>query len=571
MSTDSSGTHGSGAATGVPSYPQEQMWLTDQLLGSAAVSAPTMCVRVRGPFDARAARRAVEAVVERHRVLRSTFAMGEDGLTQRVASGAALDHAVEDLAGGPPSRWRDACVREVRRGFDLRVDFPLRLRIYRLAEDDHVVLAVRHHIVGDGRSDEIFAEEFAANYRAFAEGRVPEPPPLRADYLDYARRSRERLTGDRLAGLVDGAVDALSGAARTIALPLDRPRPKRRTGPGDSFTLSLAPRVAEGVRDLAGRAGTSPYMVLLALFRVLLWRRTGQANVAVAAPVESRTRAEWSGVIGCFLNTLLLPGEVSGEDSAAELARREKFTLAEAFARQELPYALLARRAPESVPRPEVMLTYQVDDQPTPALPGLEVEPIDLPGVGSQFDLMVKVIRDDPGLRVQCAYDDEIFDRGTVRSLMDRYAALLEEAGSAPDVPVGRLAATAAIGSARPAPPDPFGAEPIRVLAWSGDDAAEGGPENPMQRMIAEAWTDLRLDAADVHRSLLESGGHSLTVARLATALSEATGLEVGVADLFGHQTIAEQAVFLERLLGERFAALDPEATASVLTEIESK
>jgi aryl carrier-like protein len=559
-----------GSARSVPlSYWQEQMWLTDQLGDGAALSAPLMCARVTGPLDAAALRQALAAIQARHEVLRCTFDMADGEPVQTVHDAVELDHAVIDLPGADPELLTETCAREVRRGFDLRTGPAVRSRLYRLGREDHVLLVVRHHIIGDGRSDELFAAELAAHYTAIRHGTRPDLPPLPVQYPDVACWQRDRLSPEVTERLVARWASRLADTPPAVPLPQAGTRTPGRAGTGPSFSVPLPADLAAAALELASTERVSPFMLLLAVFRVALWKFTGQPGGLIATPAEDRSRPETQALIGCFLNTVLLAGDLSGDPTMSELFGRERAGALDAFAHQELPYPLLARSL-RQLPPIQVTFAYQAGTQPVPALPGTAVTAIDLHRVPSIFDLMAKVERDDGGLRLQLASAPGVLPAEGLRQLAAHYLAILSRAVADPSTPVSRLVERPVpAGPAVPAAPAGPAVAP-RVLLWSAGEAGRP-PRGPAEELLAGIWAEL-LDAvppgADVR--ILDCGGHSLTLARLAHRLREQFCVPVSVADLFERQTIAAQAELVETLLAEQLAGLPPDDVARLITEVTS-
>jgi hypothetical protein len=538
-----------GQDTAPLSYAQEQMWMLDRIVGSSVLASAPLAIRLRGPLDASALRAAVATVVARHEVLRTTLDVaGAEGVQVVHPAGFA------DFAEQPAASLDDclaAARAEIADGFDLRTGPLLRTRLYRLAADDHVLLFVRHHITFDARSDEVLVSELATAY--VGAGPLPDLP---VQYADVALWERRTLTGERLESLLAFWRDRLADAP---------PSPFRRTSrPGAAageLTVPVPADVAARVLALAQAEQVTPYTLMLALLRVVLWRQTGQRDVVVGTPMSGRTRPETQRLIGFFLNMLLLRGDLGGDPAVRDLIARERDLVLSAYDHQELPFGRLARDLGRPDAGPLFALTFSHDTVPpaealTGLLPGLRAEPVVVPGAATQHDLNVKVISQGPAMSVHVAYAEESFDEATIRGLAEQYVACLDEATTDPDRPISTLVPSAGTPLATPIP-----AAGATVLAWStGLGDAGGEPANELESLVADMWTGLLdLPVPGVHANLFELGGHSLTVATLAYRIEESFGLPVTIADLMEHPTVAGQALLIEDQLTRRLAALTDE------------
>ncbi len=539
------------------SYAQEQLWLVHQLLGPAALSSAPLLLRLRGAFDGAAFHRAVAALVARHEVLRTTVEVADGEPLQAVHPPPFLDYAEADLSGSGERDLTARAAQETRAGFDLRTGPLLRVRVYRLGPDDHAVLFARHHLVFDASSDAVLLAELAELYRAEVAGTTPGLPEPAPQYADYAIWERERLTGERLDGLLAYWRERLAGV-RPLAVPGARPRPPLRDGAGGFLSTRVPGEVSERLADLAQAERLTPFMLLLALLRVVLWRATGRRDVLVGTPMTGRTRPETQGMLGYLLNMVVLRNPIDGEPSVRRLAAAEREAVLGAYEHAELPYILLTRELGRAAVPLQVTFSYDVADAPPPPLPGLTVTVLDPGLAAAQYDLEVKVVADGDGLAVHWAYDEAIHDRALVDRLAEAYLATITAAVARPDGSVGDLPAVE-LGP----PADPSADAGPGVAAEPGRS-----PSGLLEEQIAELWGELlEIDPPGAEADLFALGGHSLTVAKLAYRLELDFGLTVSVADLFTHPTVAGQAALIEERLRERLAALGDRPIEELLGE----
>ena len=425
------------------SFSQERLWFLDRFdPGLGAYNLP-LAVRLRGPLDPGALAAALGEVSRRHEALRTTFAEVAGEPVQVVSRLAPPPLPVVDLSGLPaPARAAEAEQRareEARRPFDLRRGPLARWVLLALGSEEHVLLAAFHHIVSDGGSMGVLLSELSALYRGAL------LPALPVQMGDYAAWQRQWLSGDRLESLLARWRELLAGAPTTLELPADRPRPPVQSYRGAVQRQPLGDALAAGVEALSRRSGATPFMTLLAAFQTLLHRITGREDLLVGTPVANRNRAEIEGLIGLFVNTLALRGDLSGNPSFAELLERTREAALAAFSDADLPFEKLVEAlAPErDLSRgPLVQVSFGLEravaDVPELA-PGLQFT-VEEPDLGtSKFDLTLVVEPGREGLEIVAEHSTDLFDSTTVRRLLGYYRALVEAAVARPEERLGSL------------------------------------------------------------------------------------------------------------------------------------
>ncbi|HEU0055127.1 MAG TPA: amino acid adenylation domain-containing protein, partial [Longimicrobium sp.] len=449
------------------SFAQERLWVLDRMDPGGAGWAVPICMRLRGPLRVDALRGAWEALVDRHESLRTVFRWLDGAPMQVVLPSLAIPFPVDDLSQLPPGeREREARARigaEVATPFDLAAGPLLRLRLFRLGADDHVLLANLHHIVTDGWSTGVLLRELSALYGAFARG---EPSPLdepELQYAEFAEWQRERLSGAVLERHLAHWRTALAGAPALLELPTDRPRPPVWEGRGALEPFRLPPSLGGDVQALAVEEGSTPFMVLLAAFAALLGRYAGADEVVVGTPIANRTRPEMEGVVGFFVNTLALRTDLSGDPPfRALLARVRDATLA-AYAHQDLPFERLVDelKVPRSTAHAPVFQALFIlqNTRGGASLPGLAVEPFDVEWRNARYDLTLALRERADGIEGALEYASALFDAETAARMAGHFRTLLEAACADPE---RRLSALPLLSAA----------ERERVVsAWSGTDA----------------------------------------------------------------------------------------------------
>jgi amino acid adenylation domain-containing protein len=428
------------------SFPQQRLWFIDRLApGGTAYSIP-LAVRLTGPLHGPAFRRALREIVHRHEVLRTTFRLTAAGARQVIHPIDVFLLPSVDLTGLPAAA-REAELRrlaeeEARRPFDLE-DGPLFRPVWLdLGMDDSALLASQHHIVSDAWSTEIFLHELGVLYAAFAGGRPSPLAPLPIQYADFAAWQRSWLTGETLAAEVEHWRQRLAGAPPILPLPADRPRPARWSGRGGSLPFVLPAALSARLLDLAHGAALTPFMLLLGAFQGLLARLCGRLDVSVGTGVAGRNRLETEGLIGFFLNTLVLRLDLrdapQGDPDLAALLARAREVFLDALAHGDLPFEKLVEeldpdRSLSHAPLFQVMFTYQADAAPTVAatggaggpagagggslLRGVNVTPIHTPGDEVKYDLGLTIGEEGDRFAGAFSYSSDLFDRTTVERL----------------------------------------------------------------------------------------------------------------------------------------------------------
>ncbi|MBI4241077.1 MAG: amino acid adenylation domain-containing protein [Candidatus Rokubacteria bacterium] len=429
------------------SFAQQRLWLTDCLEGSVAYTIPA-AVRLTGRLDVPALERTLSEIVRRHEVLRTTFATVDGQPVQRIAPAEPLALPVTDLTSLADAE-REAAVRrrlaeEARRPFDLSRGPLFRPALLRCGREEHVLLLPMHHIVTDAWSIGVFVRECTALYRAFSEGRPSPLPELEIQYADFAGWQREWLRGDVLEAQLAYWAGRLAGAPPVLELPTDRPRPAVQSLRGARRSVTISSELAEALAGLARREGVTLFMLLLAAFKVLLYRYTGQEDIVVGSPVAARSRVELEGLIGFFVNMLPLRTDLSGHLSFRELLGGVREVALGAYAHQDLPVeklieALRPERDPSVNPLFQVVFALQNTPMPPLELPGLALSVMDVETDTTKFDLSLVVAETGRDLSATLECSTDLYDRSTIGRMLDHFRTLLAGVAAKPDQPIGTL------------------------------------------------------------------------------------------------------------------------------------
>ena len=432
------------------SFGQERIWFLEQLQPESLAYNLLARIGFSGPLDIEALRRGVEAIVARHEVLRTTFPSVDGRPVQRIASAPTWVLPLRDLRSllGPARETEAECLTraEVTAPFDLAAGPLLRTVLLRLADDEHVLVLTLHHIVSDAWSVNIFFQELAAFYTASVAGEPLALSALPVQYADFAHWQRGWLTGEVLETQRIYWMERLSGELPVLDLPSDRPRPAvpKLAGATGSGVIHLA--VLAGLRDLSRREGVTLFTTLLAAFKTLLLRYTGQEDLIVATPVAGRSRPEIERLMGFFVNTLVLRTDLSGDPSFRETLRRTRDIVVGAHAHADFPFERLVE---ELQPERDLsrgplfqvafnMLSFGFGAElPFSGVRARPLPSLDLHVIADGLMLYVSEGRDS--LDLCFVYSPEIFDAETIGRLEAHFQTLLAGIVADPDRPLSRL------------------------------------------------------------------------------------------------------------------------------------
>ncbi|HET6978722.1 MAG TPA: amino acid adenylation domain-containing protein [Pyrinomonadaceae bacterium] len=430
------------------SFAQQRLWLIHQLEpGDPSYNVATV-LRLEGKLNVGALQRALDEVVRRHEVLRTTFAIRRDGTAQIIHPQLRIPIDAIDLRDVPAEeRWDDAIRRvtaEAWQPFDLEAGPLLRVLLVRLADDDHLSILTMHHIICDAWSRKVLVEEISALYDAYLHDRPSPLPELAIQYADFAEWQQQWLTGEVLENQLAYWRKQLDGAPPALNLPTDHPRPAIQSHRGATQVINLAPAVAQALKELSRQENATLFMTLLAGFKALLYRYTGQTDIVVGTPVAARNQAETEKLIGFFVNTLALRTDLSGEPNFRELLRRVQEVAVGAFAHQELPFEKLVEelkpeRSLSYAPLFQVVFAFTSINTPPPDLPELRLSVPYIENTTAKFDLTFLATDTEGGINCTLEYNTDLFDAATITRMLDHLQRLFEAVVANPLQRVGDL------------------------------------------------------------------------------------------------------------------------------------
>jgi amino acid adenylation domain-containing protein/FkbM family methyltransferase len=425
-------------------FAQEQLWLVDQLTPGSAAYNFSWPLRLRGRLDTEALERAAAALVSRHETLRTRFVV-DDGQPRQVVDDAPFRLSIEDVSAStdPQAAAAQLVEEETRRPFDLGLGPLLRMRLIRVAPEEHLLQIVVHHIVFDGISKVVLYRELGRLYDAFSTDQELELPALPVQYGDFAEWERSNLEGGRLGEELDHWATSLEGAPTALDLATDRPRPAVASLRGSRLRHPIAADLRALLERLAQEEGATFFMVVLAAFEALLSHYSRQDELVVGVPVDTRGRPELDGVIGPFLNTLVVRADLTGAPSFRTLLARVRERTLDAISHRDVPFERLVEKLqPErDLSRHPLFQVLLALNPPEPGLQlaGLEVEELDPAWANARVDLFLVLDDLAHGLDAVWEYSSDLFDRGTIERMGRHFVLLLEAVVADPDVAVGEL------------------------------------------------------------------------------------------------------------------------------------
>jgi amino acid adenylation domain-containing protein len=430
------------------SFAQQRLWFLDQLdPGSPLYNMPRQ-IWTTGALDESALEQALSALVARHEPLRTTFPAVDGQPVQLIAPLTSFRLPLVDLQEIPvPQRESEArrrALQEAHRPFDLARGPLFRATLLRLEAEEHLLLLTLHHIISDGWSMDVLFRELGVLYEAFSTGTVATLPELPIQYADYAAWQRDLLQGQVLEAQLSYWRNQFRTELVPLHLPSNRPSPAQETHEGAQLSFSLSAELSDRLGRLSRQEGATLFMTLLAAFKALLWRYTGQDSVVVASPIAGRTRPEVEGLIGFFVNLLALRTDLSGDPSFRGLLRRVREVSLGALAHQDLPFERLVEELqPERGlgrnPLVQVMFALQNVPHSERRLSGLSLRQMRADKGLAKFDLGLILKEDGGALRGVLRYNTHLFDAGTVARLVGHYQTLVAAAAADPDQAISML------------------------------------------------------------------------------------------------------------------------------------
>ncbi len=419
------------------SFSQERFWFLDQLAPGSSFNNIPVALVVRGALDVKALHRALAEIVRRHDILRARFVIDHGRPGQIIDPHLELPFLVEDLTdlSGPAVEEQVKLLLsdEAHQSFNLETGPLIRARLLRLSQTEHVLLLTIHHIVSDGWSMRIFGQELERLYESFRKGLDPLLPALSSQYLDAVLHQRDCVDSEEWKRQEMYWRRHMESVPPVLTLPFDCPRPAVQGQRGERYVWTMDAEVERRLHAIGRGQQATLFMTLLAAFNVLLARYSGQSEFCVGTPVANRSQPECNSMIGCFVNTVALRADLSGNPSFLELLAQVRKTVLGAQAHQELPFerlvdALNVPRSLSHTPLYQVMMTLEDDQSDLCQLDGLDVRRMKTNTQTSVFDLTLELVAmKDRALEATFEYSTDLFAGETIARMAGHFQELLSQ------------------------------------------------------------------------------------------------------------------------------------------------
>ncbi len=430
------------------SFAQQRLWFLDQLQPGNSLYNEAAALLLQGSLNVSALKQSFNEIVRRHEVLRTTFTLVEGQPVQVVAPSLTLALPLVDLRSLPAKERQIEVQRlvaeAVEQPFDLAEEPLVRVTLLKLGEAEHVLLFAMHHIIYDIWSRKIIIQELATLYNAFSTGKPSPLSELPIQYTDFAIWQRQWLQGEVLESLLSYWQQQLGSHPPILQLPTDRSQPRIQTFRGARESFSLPTTLTEALKALSRQAEVTLFMTLLAAFKTLLHRYTGQDDILVGSPIANRNRSEIEGLIGFFVNTLVLRTDLSGNPSFRELLERVREVALGAYAHQDLPFEYLVEELQSDrnlSHNPLFQVAFVFQNAPTEELKlsDLSVSFLKQENRTAKFDLTLLVEDTELGLQGAFEYNTDLFDASTITRMVEHLCTLLSGIAATPERRISEL------------------------------------------------------------------------------------------------------------------------------------
>ncbi|MBC8126446.1 MAG: amino acid adenylation domain-containing protein [Gloeobacteraceae cyanobacterium ES-bin-144] len=429
------------------SVAQQMFWYLELLQGEVTAFNVPLRFRLTGPLDVQLLERSLDTIIERHEALRTHFGEADGSLLQIVNPELTLQIPVVDISHLPADNINEEAERlgsiEARRPFRLSIGPLVRAEIVRLSADSHIFHLSFHHAIFDGMSMTVLTRELAEIYQAYFNGKTCPLAPLPIQFGDYSVWQKEFLEGPEMKQQLCYWKKQLEGMTE-LDLPTDFPRPPVKSWKGDITSTLLAKELTDQLHAIATKNGTTLFHLQLAAYMILLHRYTGSMDVAVGTPVTGRTHGELEPLIGVFINSLILRGNLSGNPEFQVFLKQIRETALDALENQELPFECLVRelrpdRDQSRNPLFQVNFNHHRSFAKTGTFGGVTLTPIPSRSPGTIFDLHFFMVERKEGWRASCDYSTDLFTKASADRMLGHFKNLLENIAKHPDNPIEEL------------------------------------------------------------------------------------------------------------------------------------
>ena len=540
------------------SFTQERLWFLNQLDATSSAYNIPFAFQLQGSLDVAALEQSFHALWQRHEALRTTLACPTQHPVQVVTPAPDWTLETVDLQS-LSSAEQETQIQHHRHQlaqhpFDLAQGPLLRVVLLRLSDRTAILLLNVHHIVFDGWSEGILWRELAALYEAFAAGHPSPLPELPIQYADFAHWQRQWLQGDFLEALLDYWRGQLGDGLPELPLPTDHPRPSPQTRRSATQTLVLSESLTAALKAMSRQTGATLFATLLAAFKVLLHRYSDQTDLCVCSPVANRNRKELQGLIGYFVNLLILRSDLSGDPSFRALVGRVKQGVTGAYAHQDLPVQqLVSHLNMGSAALSQVMFVLQNTPRQVPQFADVAVSALAIDNGMADFDVFLSLTEVAGVLQGELKYNTDLFEAATIERMLQHFQVILEQVVANPEGPISQLLPL----SDEEQQWLQQGRETYQTKPKLKPTRDYVKPRNRLELQLVNIWEKvLGIQPIGVKDNFFELGGESLIAMRLFAQIEQQLGQTLSLAMLLQTPTVEQLAAVLQQQPGKDADAL---------------
>ncbi|MGA8897276.1 MAG: amino acid adenylation domain-containing protein [Planktothrix agardhii] len=430
------------------SFAQQRMWFLYQMDQQNPAYNEALALRLMGRLNVDILEQTINAIIQRHESLRTTFPMVEGKPIQKIAPSLKIKLLVVNLKDIPQDRIDQQIIEELQKPFDLTQAPLLRCTLFDLGYENYILVNVFHHIIIDGWSKGILFKELSEFYQAFLSNSTVDLPELTIQYADFAVWQRQWLQGEILENQLNYWKKQLTDAPPLLELPTDKPRPANPNFQGHSISFQIDSELTEKLKLLSQKSGATLFMTLLAALNTLLFRYSGQDDILIGTPTANRNRQEIEPLIGFFVNTLVLRNSLEGNPTFSTLLQQARNVVLEAYANQDVPFeqvvdALEIERSLSYNPLFQVMFALQNAPLNALELPNLRSQYLAVENQRIKFDLslILEEIETEKGSYLEgfWEYDSDLFTAERITRMVGHFQTLLKGIVANPQQTVGEL------------------------------------------------------------------------------------------------------------------------------------
>jgi thioesterase domain-containing protein/NRPS condensation-like uncharacterized protein/acyl carrier protein len=542
------------------SFAQKRFWLEEQFNPGQPVSNVPLAYRFNGSLDLNILQKCLKEIIQRQEILRANFHYVDGEPCQSIGLELPLILPIEDLSqislAQRESKAQHLASIEAQQPFDLVCEPLFRFRLLQLGRDEHILLLNMHHIICDGWSSEVFFQELTALYAAFSVNKPSPLPELPIQYVDFAHWQRQWMNDRILDSQLKYWKQQLAGNLPFLQLPIAHPRPFLQTNQGKVQREMLSAALTEKLKAFSQQSGATLSMILLAAFKVLIYRYSGQEDLIVGLPIAGRTQVEVESLIGLFVNTLVIRTNLSSNLTFNKFLEQVRLRSLEAYENQDVPFdKLVEELKPDRRYSPIFQMMFAMNPPWTKGATR-ELEKISISSTFgyvhtgmAKFDLSLIMRDTGQGLRVSIEYNTDLFDDSTITSMLGHFQTLLEGIVANPNIQIVSIPFLSSTDKEEiwlRTKIEQNGDETINYPMLSNSNKLEVksssshvASDDQIEQQLVQIWGDmLGIKEIGIKDNFFDLGGHSLLAVRLFVRIEQVLGTKLPVSTILQSSTI---------------------------------